>query len=422
VDERNWAGSHVYEAHALHRPASLDELREVVARAARVRVLGSRHSFTDIADTDELVSLDRLPAAVELDRGAGTVHCGAGLRLGDLAAALDDAGLALHNLPSLPHVNVAGAVATATHGSGDALGNLATAVAGIELVTSDGDVVTASRGEEDFDGLVVGLGALGAVTRLELDVEPAYAMRQRVYEGLAWEALLEHLDTILACGQSVSVFTSWGEDVEQVWVKSRVTDEDEVVRDELFGARPASLERHPIIGLDPVNCSAQLGVPGPWWDRLPHFRMGFTPSSGEELQSEFHFPRAHARAAVEAVRALGGAIRPVLQVSELRSVAADRLWMSPQQGRDTLSLHFTWLREPAAVDRALALVEPALAPFGARPHWGKLFRAGAEELAPRYERHADFVALAERLDPRGAFANAWYRRCVSGAALGSAPA
>jgi alditol oxidase len=410
--EANWAGTHVYAARALHRPSSRDELRAVIARAPQIRVLGSRHSFADQPDAAELVSLEGLPADIELDRAARTVTVGGAVRYGDLAEVLDREGLAVHNLPSLPHVCVAGAVATATHGSGDAAGNLATAVAGLELVTSDGELLEAGRGEAGFEGLVVGLGALGAVTRVTLDVEPAYEVRQHVFEGLAWDALLEHLDAVFAAGDSVSVFTRWGADVDQVWVKRRVRDGDEPAPAELFGARAATVERHPILGLDPVNCSAQRGVPGPWRDRLPHFRFGFQPSSGEELQSELHVPRRHARAAIDAVRALGDAIRPVLQVSELRTVAADTLWMSPQHGTDTLGVHFTWTKEPEAVRAALAEVEAALGPLGARPHWGKLSLMDAATLAPRFERHADFLALAGRLDARGAFRNAWFERCV----------
>ena len=333
---------------------------------------------------------------------------------GELAGVLAGAGLALHNLASLPHISVAGAVATATHGSGDASGNLATAVAGLELVTSDGTLVSAARGDPDFDGLVVGLGALGAVTRVTLDVEPAYEVRQRVFEGLAWDALSAHFDEITASGDSVSVFTRWGADVDQVWVKRRVADGAEAVRPDLFGARAATVDRHPILGLDPVNCTPQLGRPGPWSDRLPHFRLGFTPSSGDELQSEFLIPREHAVAAIAAVRALADRIRPVLQVSEIRTVAADRLWMSPQYGRDSIGIHFTWALEPEPVARVLADVEAALAPFAARPHWGKLFLAGAASIADRYERLPDFVRLAERLDPRGAFRNRWFDARVRG--------
>jgi xylitol oxidase len=415
VAETNWAGTHTYRAGVLHRPSTLDELRAIVAGAPRVRVLGSRHSFTDIADSGELVSLDGLPADVAVDRAAGTVSFGAALRYGELAEALHAEGVALRNLASLPHISVAGAVATATHGSGDRNGNLATAVAALELVTSEGEIVPARRGDPEFDGMVVGLGALGAVTRISLDVEPAYEIRQRVFEGLAWDALHERYDAITSAGHSVSVFTRWGERTDQVWVKSRVdpaTPED--VRPDLFGAAAATVDRHPILGIDPVNCTAQLGRPGRWSDRLPHFRMGFTPSAGEEIQSEYLIPRPHGRDAIEAVRALGATLRPVLQVSEIRTIAADELWLSPQYGTDTVAIHFTWTREPAAVAEAVDRVEAALAPFDARPHWGKLFAMDATAIAARYERLPDFRELATRLDPRGAFRNAWLERHVLG--------
>ncbi len=409
MPEHNWAGNYAYRAERLHRPSTLDEVRRIVAGAPRIRVLGSRHSFHGIADSSELLSLDSLPAGVSVDREAGTVSVAGGVRYGALAEALDAEGLALANLASLPHISVAGAVATATHGSGDGNGNLATAVAGLQLVTSGGDVVEARRGDPDFDGLVVGLGALGAVTRITLDVEPAYRVRQRVFEAMAWDALYEHFDAITASGYSVSVFTRWGETTDQVWVKTR--DAPEESRDELFGARAATSERHPILELDPVNCTRQLGVPGPWFDRLPHFRMGFTPSAGDELQSEYIFARRHAAAAIEAVRALAGAVSPVLQVSEIRTIAADHLWMSPQYGEDSVAIHFTWKPDEHAVERVLEDLEAALAPFGARPHWGKVFLA-----APRYERLPDFIRLVERLDPRGAFRNEWLERHVLGAA------
>jgi alditol oxidase len=415
VPGANWAGSYTYRAAALQRPTTLEQVQEIVARAARVRVLGSRHSFTDIADSGELVTLEALPADVVVDRAAGTVSFNPALRYGALAEALQAEGLAVHNLASLPHISVGGAVATATHGSGDANGNLATAVAALQIVTADGEVVETARGDDDFDGLVVGLGALGAVTRIALDVEPAFEVRQRVFEGLGWDALFEHFDAITALGYSVSVFTRWGAATDMVWIKSRATDAPDQERDELYGAPAATVDRHPILGLDPVNCTPQLGVPGLWSDRLPHFRMGFTPSSGEEIQSEYHVARRHAVAAIEAMRSVGDAIRPVLLVCELRTIAADRLWMSPQYDRDTMAIHFTWKRDEGAVRRALADVEAALAPFAPRPHWGKAFLAEAAAIDPLYERLPDFKALLARFDPRGAFRNDWLERHVLGA-------
>jgi xylitol oxidase len=266
--------------------------------------------------------------------------------------------------------------------------------------------------------MVVGLGALGAVTRITLDVQPAYEVRQRVFEGLRWAALAEHFDEIMACGYSVSVFTRWLETVDQVWVKSRL---DQPERTELFGARAAPADRHPILGVDAAPATPQLGRPGPWHDRLPHFRLGFTPSAGEELQSEYLLPRQHAVPAIEAVRALADRIRPLLLVTEIRTVAADRLWMSTSYGEDSVALHFTWRQLPLEVADLLVPLEAALAPFGARPHWGKVFAAGAASIAPRYARHPDFVALVTRFDPRGAFRNAWLERCVLGTA-GEPPA
>jgi xylitol oxidase len=407
VSDSNWAGNYRYRAAEVHRPSTVEEVQEIVARANRVRVLGSRHSFTDIADSHELITLDGLPADVDVDRAAHTVSLPGGLRYGELADALKAEELALGNLASLPHISVAGATATASHGSGDANGNLATAVARLEVVTSSGEIITASRGDADFDGLVVGLGGLGAITRLTLDVEPAYRVRQRVFEGLRWDALFESFDEITSAGYSVSLFTRWGAEVDQVWVKSRVAEGRETVRDDLFGAPPAAVERHPIIELDAVNCTRQLGVPGLWSDRLPHFRMGFMPSSGDELQSEYHVRRRDACAAIEAIRALSHVMPPALQVAEIRTIAADELWMSPQYGRETVAIHFTWEPDRDAVERALARVEAALARFEARPHWGKLFLADANAIARLYERLPDFARLVDRLDGRGAFANEW---------------
>ena len=400
----NWAGNHRYGAGRLHRPRSLREVQEIVAAASKVHVLGSRHAFNAIADSDELVSLDGLPADVAINRDAATVSFSAGLTYGALATALNEEGLALANLASLPHISVAGAIATATHGSGDGNGNLAGSVAGLELVTSDGNVITAARGDTDFDGLVVSLGAVGALTRLTLDVEPAYHVGQRTFEALPWNELFEHFDEITASGYSVSLFTRWGPAVDQVWIKSRATD---AARETLFGARAATVDRHPILGLDSANVTPQLGNAGLWSDRLPHFRMGFTPSSGEELQSEYFVAREHAIAAIEAIRRIADHVRPLLQVSEIRTIASDRLWLSPQYEQDTVGLHFTWRREPEAVMAALGHVETALAPFAPRPHWAKLFLADAGAISARYARLPDFVELRERYDPRGAFRNRW---------------
>ena len=411
--ERNWAGNYTYQAEKLHRPTTIEQVQEIVANAASVHVLGSRHSFNNIADSSQLISLENLPADVVVDHKAQTVSLGGGVKYGDLAKTLNDEGVALHNLASLPHISVAGAVATATHGSGVTCGNLGTAVAALEIVTCSGEIIKASRGDPDFAGLVVGLGALGAVTRITLDVQPTYEVKQRVFEGLKWKALYDHFDEITSCGYSVSIFTRWGETNDQVWVKSR-TDEPDGVEGDLFGAVAATVDRHPLIELDPIACTPQLDQPGLWSDRLPHFRMNDTPSSGAEIQSEYLLPRRHAMGAIEAVRALADRMRPILLVSEIRRVAADRLWMSTSYEQDSVAIHFTWKREPDAVQEMVAQIEDALTPFEARPHWGKVFHANAAAIAALYTRHADFVRLVDRLDPRGAFRNAWLKAHVLG--------
>jgi len=408
---RNWAGNVDFAAARFCRPDSVDELRGLVAGSRRVRALGTGHSFNRIADTTgDLVSLAGLPAVVELDSAARLVEVSAGLRYGELAGHLHRHGFALHNLGSLPHISVAGACATGTHGSGDGNPGLAAAVAALELVTADGELRVLSRAGEsaaEFCATVVGLGALGIVTRLWLDVEPAYSVRQHVYDDLEHEMVLAHLDEILASGYSVSLFTRWQpEPTYQLWRKRRVGAGDEGGAEPVFfGATAAADPRHPLPAMDAANCTEQLGRIGLWHERLPHFRLEFVPSRGEELQSEYLVPRALARQAIEAVAGIGHRVAPVLQVCELRSIAADEFWLSPGYRRDSLGVHFTWIPDPAAVLPVLAEVERRLAPLRARPHWAKLF--GMEPAAVRelYDRYDDFRRLCAMRDPGRKFGN-----------------
>jgi xylitol oxidase len=412
---KNWAGNYTYRSSRLHQPTSVEELREIVAGAPKLHALGSRHAFNDIADSAELVSLDLLDQSIKIDRKASTVTVSAGMRYGALAQALEREHLALHNMASLPHISIAGAIATATHGSGDANGNLATAAAALELVTSDGEVLRVARGDEDFAGMVVGLGALGVVTRLTLDVQPSYLVRQQVFERLDWDVLFDRFDEVTSSADSVSLFTDYGESVDQVWLKSRFDPErPQPLLDDFLGALAASRSLHPVASLSSEHCTEQLGVPGAWADRLPHFRMDAVPASGEEIQAEYMLPRRFAVAALQAIRDLATVIRPHLWITEVRTVAADDLWLSTAYRTDTVCVHFSFKRDAAAVERLLPVVETALAPFEARPHWGKLFVATVGELQARYERLPDFRRLAERMDRRGAFRNDFLDRHVLG--------
>lgn len=414
---RNWAGNVSFSATRLCRPTSLDEVRTLVAGSQRVRALGTGHSFNRIADTTgDLISLAGLPPVIEVDSARRLVEVSAGLRYGELAGELHRQGFALHNLGSLPHISVAGACATATHGSGDQNATLAAAVAAVELVTPDGELRVLSRTGDtsaEFFGSVVGLGALGITSRLWLDIEPAYWVRQHVYDNLGHDQLLEHLDQILASAYSVSLFTGWRpEPVYQVWRKRRVTAEDDGGAEPVFfGATAAPVARHPLPGMTGDNCTEQFGRIGPWHERLPHFRLEFVPSRGEELQSEYLVPRRLARQAIQALAGISDRVAPVLQVCELRSIAADEFWLSPSYRRDSLGLHFTWIPDAAAVTPVLVEIERLLAPLEARPHWAKLFEIEGSALRALYERYADFERLLALRDPGRKFSNQFLAQC-----------
>lgn len=413
--ERNWAGNLTYRASGVEHPASVEELQAVFARGGRVRMLGSRHCFNDIADTDGvLVALDRMPRVFEVTEARDAVRVSGGMRYGDIAPLLDAEGLALANLASLPHISIAGAVATGTHGSGDGIGSLASAVRALTIVTPSGDVRALQRGDDDFDGAVVSLGALGAVVDVTLDVEPTYEVAQHVFEHPSWDAILADFDEVTSIGTSVSIFSRWERtDVaDQIWVKQRHPEAREIARADLFSridGEAATAKRHPIIGVDPVACTEQLGVPGPWFERLPHFKLEFTPSAGAEIQSEYLVPRADAVAAIQAVRTLAGQIAPLLLVNEIRTVAPDYLWLSSSQGTDAVGIHFTWKPDEAAVREFLPTLEAAL-PETARPHWGKVFTLDGAELRSRYSRWDDFAALAARFDPERQLVNPYLER------------
>lgn len=422
--ELNWAGNYRYTAPDIHRPRTLEEVQELVAGATKIRALGSRHSFNSIADSPgALISLENLAAGIRIDAETRTVTVSGGTRYGTLAERLEANGYALPNLASLPHISVAGAVATATHGSGDANGNLATSVAALEIVAADGTVHILSRGiSPDFDGAVVGLGALGVVTKVTLDIEPTFAVRQDVFEALPWDTVLGDFDAATSSAYSVSLFTDWsGDAVAQSWLKSRIAGANAAATapaafsgETFFGGSRATVAHHPLPGVSAENCTEQLGVPGPWSERLAHFRMAFTPSSGEELQSEFFVRREHAVAAISELRALSHRITPLLLVSEIRTVAADHLWLSTAYGQDSVGFHFTWKPLQDEVEELLPAIEEALAPLNARPHWAKLFHADAASLASLYPRFADFKDLAERMDPEHKFRNEFLARKVFG--------
>lgn len=410
----NWAGNITFTAGEPHRPPSLGALRALVSSSDRVRVLGSGHSFNEIAEPGAggvLLSLAGLPPEVDVDTAARTVRVGGGVRYAELARRVHEQGLALHNMASLPHISVAGSVATGTHGSGVLNGPLSTVVREVELVTADGSTMSIGRGEERFGGAVTALGALGVVTALTLDLEPAFEAEQYVFTELPLEGLDSGaFETVMATAYSVSLFTDWrAPGFRQVWLKRR-TDQPLPA---FPWAAPATGKMHPVPGMPAVNCTEQFGVPGPWHERLPHFRAEFVPSSGAELQSEYLLPRGHGVEMLHALDAIRQTIAPVLQICEVRAVAGDDQWLSPSYGRDTVAAHFTWVEDTEAVLPVVRRVEEALAPFGARPHWGKVFTVPGSVLRGLYPRVGDFRELARELDPAGKFANAFVREVLA---------
>ncbi len=413
--EHNWADNYTYGAARIHRPASVAELSRIVANAEKIRAIGSRHSFNGIADSaGDLVDLADLDSDIRIDPQRRCVTVGAATRYATVASTLQRQGFALHNMGSLPHISIAGAIATGTHGSGNRNGNLPTAVSALEMVDADGSIRLVRRGDPGFDGMVVGLGAVGVVTRVTLDIEPSFQMLQHAYAGLPWSAVLTDLQTVMSLGYSVSLFTHWSsETVERLWVKHRLDHPTPGIVPAELGADAAP---HPVWDQSDA-IAAQLNpfdVAGAWSERLPHFRPDVLPGPGDQIQSEYMVPLRHAMPALARLREMSDRIDRLLHITEIRSMAADTLWMSPSCGDESIAFHFTWVKQPEAVAAITADIEALLLPFGGRPHWGKVIHANAEQIAALYPRVADFKGLATSLDPAGKFRNAFLDRHVFG--------
>ena len=423
---KNWAGNLTYNSKQYYEPDSVEKIQYMVKDSNRLKVLGSRHSFSDIADSNyNHISLNKLNSIIAIDKESKTVDIQAGMNYGELSPILHQSGYALHNLASLPHISIAGACATATHGSGISNRNLPSAVSSIEFVDSTGELNSLSRTKhkEKFDGIIVGLGGFGVVTKLSLNLEETYNVRQKVFQFLPRKSLEKNIDEIFSSGYSVSIFTDWQTDeFNQVWIKSR-SRKDKVFESNsgFFGAHPARKNLHPVTSSsfhaeDPsieeahVNCTEQMGISGPWHERLPHFRMNFTPSSGVELQSEYFLPYKFALDGINVLRKLSKQIDPLLIISEIRVVKADDFWMSPCYKRDCIVFHFTWKQDYNALVELLPIIEKELYPFGARPHWGKIFSISPQRIESLYPKLHSFKELLREYDPDGKFLNDYLKR------------
>lgn len=414
----NWAGNLEYHSRRFYQPTSVAEAQEIVAQSDKIRPLGTRHCFNRIADSDQAqVSVRALNKITHIDEEAGTATIEAGASYGQVCNALDERGYALQNLASLPHISIVGAAATATHGSGPDNQNLATAVSGLEFINARGDLVTLTREKDgaDFNGAPVHLGGLGLITKVTLDLATSFDMRQHVYLDLPVSSMRDHFDEIMGSGYSVSLFTDYqGDTINQVWRKQKVENSSREAEPDFFGATPADQEMHPA-GASAEPCTAQQGEPGPWYNRLPHFRMGFTPSSGEELQTEYFVPREHAVDAYEAIAGLAGEIAPHLIISEVRLIDADNLWMSTAYRQPKTAFHFTWEPDREGVKSVLPKLEDALRPFDVQSHWGKVFAMPPETLQSHYPQLGDFKDFLTTYDPNGKFRNEYMQYYLYGA-------
>jgi xylitol oxidase len=354
---------------------------------------------------------------VEVDSTTARVKVAAGVRYAELARHLEKKGFALPTLASLPHISVAGACVTATHGSGVRNGVLAVSVSELEIVTATGDLISISRDTlgNQFNGMVVNLGYLGIVVSLTLDLVPSFEISQRVYEQLDLQAATEHFTDLVSCAYSVCLFTDWREDrLTQVWIQKRNDEPDpHLPAAPWFTATSATRNLHPVSEMSAMSCTEQLDIPGRWHERLPHFRPEFTPSSGKELQSEYMISRQAAPQALAALNTVRERIHPVLQICEIRTVASDEFWMSPCYKQDTVSIHFTWIADGPAVLPVVSLVEENLAEFGARPHWAKIFVTSPNVIRALYPRMGDFMELVGQYDPAGKFRNSYFTRYLS---------
>jgi xylitol oxidase len=407
---QNWAGNLTYSTSNVFYPNTISELQSLVKKCSKLRGLGTRHCFNTIADSKyNLISSAKLNKIVSLDKINSSVTVEAGIKYGELAPYLDKQGFALHNLASLPHISVAGSIITATHGSGVNNGNLSTAVSGLELIMADGRAEKFSKEKDGdiFNAMVVNLGAMGIISQVTLAIQPSFTMRQQVFVKMPMERLKDHFNEIVSAGYSVSLFTDWQSDfINEVWIKEKVNPEIEYRgMEEFYGGKAAIKDLHPILEISAENCTPQMGKPGPWYERLPHFKMGFTPSSGKELQSEYFVSKSNAVEAIFAIKSLGKQIGPHLFITEIRTIAADTFWLSPCRNQDSVAIHFTWKQEWDSVQKLLPLIEKELAPFNPRPHWGKIFTMPAPVLESRYEKLSEFKKLVAHYDPKTKFRN-----------------
>jgi FAD-linked oxidoreductase len=421
----NWARNQSCRPAEICRPDSLEALRRRVgeARAAgrKLRLAGAGHSWSPLACTDGcLISLSRLDRVVEIDAAARTATVEAGMSMGRLVEALDEQGLALPTIGGMLRQSVGGTIATATHGTGAAYGNLATAVTRLESLTPAGELRSWTADASGFHGAVVSLGALGPVVRLTLQCEPAFGVRSEEYP-LPIEGLVRHLDQYLAENDYFQFFDLVHTERAYLFCMNRDA------AGMAAKSRWRRLREWVAAGMETLSSSAAmwltdklpLAIPlsqkvalvtllsgktrlGRSFEVLSHENIGF-----RYRELEVAIPRERAAEAVRAVRKMvkDQGLRVDMPIT-YRFVKADGLWLSPAYGRDTCYVSFaTARRDPAFVESFFDEAERLMRRFDGRPHWGKCFSSKREYFQRAYPKWQDFDALRARLDPERAYAN-----------------
>jgi L-gulono-1,4-lactone dehydrogenase len=425
---RNWAGDQRCRPQAIERPSNRDELAELVRRAAErgqaVRVAGSGHSFGDIALTDGLMlQLDRLDRVLAADRGSGRVKVEAGIVLSELNRRLDELGLAFENLGDIDRQSLAGSISTGTHGTGERFQNLSAQIESIGLVLADGRALEIS-GDSDpdaFRAARVGLGALGVIYAVTLRTVPAYTLR-RVDSPKPLAETLARLDELVATSDHFEFYV-FPHTEFALCRESNRTDEpprprsraavyaQEVVLENWVGQLFALAARHAPSQVPRLARIAARNV-----GRSTKVDRSFEVFASERrirfTEMEYAIPRRHAAELIP--RVLEIAARPELQVAypiEVRFVAPDDALLSPSHDRATcyVAVHQDRKLDWEPYFRG---VEAVMSEYGGRPHWGKRHFQTAETLAPLYPGWDDFQRMRAKLDPTGAFRNAYTDRVL----------
>ena len=423
----NWAGIQTCSPAAVEHPANDAELARLVKTASSaghpVKVVGAGHSFTDIACTNGYqVHLDRYNRVILADRETQRVRVQAGITLQKLNLELDQHGLALPNLGDIAYQSVAGAISTATHGTGIRLGGLATQVAGLELITADGSVISCSADEEPevFNAARVGLGALGILSTVTLQAVPAFNLRV-VNQPMPLDALLENIDEHVESNDHFEFFwvphTRWA-----LTKRNNRTDQplaprprwqelrdDYLMENVAFGAVCRMGRRFP-------SLIPRLATALPGSGRVEYvdksYKVFASPRWVHFSEMEYSIPR---EAAVDVIRRIRSFVETSgLHISfpvEVRFTAPDDIYLSTANGSERcyIAVH---VYQGMPYEQYFRGVERIMDSVGGRPHWGKLHFQTAETLAPRYPDWDKFQAVRRRLDPEGRFANAYTDRVL----------